>query len=399
MLWVGLTGGIGAGKSTVAQRLLERGATLIDSDVLAREVLEPGTDGLASVVEHFGTGVLHEDGSLNRAALAEHVFADDSARSALNGIVHPRVAELTARRVRQAPADAVVVHDIPLLVENGYAPDYHLVVVVDAPVEDRVARLVRRGLDESDARARIRAQATEEQRREAADAWLDNGGAEDELVAEVDRLWDERLVPFERNVREGRRTQSRPPKLVDPDPEWPRQARRLCARIAKAAGERGLRGDHIGSTAVPELPAKDVIDLQLTVRTMDDADALAEPLGEAGFPVIPDIHGDNPREPAPDPADWRKRLHASADPDRRVNLHLRTPGSPGWRYALLFRDWLCADEEARAEYLGVKRRAAAEHAADPDHDGYTEEKEPWFDEALPRAERWAERSGWNPPEV
>ncbi len=399
MLWVGLTGGIGSGKSTVAQRLVDRGATLIDADVLARDVLAVGSDGLAAVVERFGGGVLHADGSLNRAAMAEHVFADDSARVELNGIVHPRVAERTTEMLARAPQDAVVVHDIPLLVENGYASGYHLVLIVDAPVEDRVHRLVQRGLEESDARARIDAQASERERREAADVWLDNSGPKDRVLAELDRLWDERLVPFESNVREGRRAGKRPPLLVDPDPEWPRQARRLSARIGTAAGERALRIDHVGSTSVPGLPAKDVIDLQVTVRGTDDADDLAEPLARAGFPVVPGIHGDTPHDIEPDPERWRKSVHASADPGRRAHVHLRPAGSAGWRYELLFRDWLRDDPSAREEYLEVERRAATRHGDDPDHDGYAEAKEPWFASALPRAEEWAQRTGWEPPAV
>lgn len=399
VLWVGLTGGIGSGKSTVARRLVERGATLIDADALSREVLAAGSDGLAAVVEGFGSGVLHPDGSLNRAALAEHVFADDSARMQLNEIVHPRVADRTAEMVARAPSDAIVVHDIPLLVENGYAAGYHLVVVVDAPVEDRVARLVERGLGESDARARIRAQASDEDRREAADVWLDNDGPVEQVLAEVDRLWDERLVPFEANARAGRRADGNPPRLVDPDPEWPRDARRLADRIERAGGEAVLRVDHIGSTAVPGIPAKDVVDLQVTVRGMDEADALAEPLGRAGFPVLAEILGDTPHGADADPDDWRKRVHASADPGRRANVHLRGAGSAGWRSALLLRDWLWDDPSAREDYLALKRRVAAQHADDPDHDGYADAKEPWFDDALRRAERWAEETGWRPPQV
>jgi dephospho-CoA kinase len=191
---VGLTGGAGAGKSTVAARLRELGAVVIDADALAREVLEPGSDGLAEVVKAFGDGVLHPDGSLDRAALAAVVFADPERRRRLEAITHPRIAGRTSELLADAPADAVVVHDIPLLVEKAMAPAYDLVVVVDAPEEERVRRLVRRGLPEDDARARIAAQATRADRKAVADVWLENNGSADELRAAVDALWKDRLA-------------------------------------------------------------------------------------------------------------------------------------------------------------------------------------------------------------
>jgi dephospho-CoA kinase len=190
---VGLSGGAGAGKSTVARRLKELGAVVIDADALAREVVEPGTDGLRDVVEAFGHQVLRPDGSLDRAALAAVVFADPEQRRRLEQITHPRIAARTSEILASAPDDAVVVHDVPLLVEKGLAPAYDVVVIVDATFEGRVQRLVGRGLSEADARARIAAQATEEERRAVADVWLENDGSTDELVRQVDLLWHERL--------------------------------------------------------------------------------------------------------------------------------------------------------------------------------------------------------------
>lgn len=399
MLRVGLSGGIGSGKSTVAARLAELGAVLIDADVLAREVVRPGSAGLAELAERFGPEILTADGALDRPAMARTVFGDDQARADLNAITHPKIGALTAERMAQAPADAIVVHDVPLLVENDYAANYHLVLIVDAPEEERVRRLTGRGLAAEDARARIRSQATDEQRREAADVWLDNTGAVEDLVAEVDRLWSRRLVPFEGNVRAERRAPTHPPQVVEPDSEWPRAARRVSARVLSAAGEKGQRVDHIGSTSVPGLPAKDVIDLQLAVRSMEDGDAVAAALGEAGFPAYHGIQRDNVHGVIdPDPAGWLKRFHTSADPGRYVNLHVRVLGSPGWRVALLFRDWLRADADARAEYAAVKRELAERYGSDPDHERYAEAKEPWFLAALPRAQEWADRTGWTPEE-
>ncbi|MHA6623025.1 dephospho-CoA kinase [Pseudonocardia sp. DLS-67] len=394
MLRVGLTGGIGSGKSTVARRLVARGGVLVDSDVLAREVVAPGTGGLEEVAGAFGAGVLDSSGGLDRPALAAVVFGDPEARGRLNAIIHPRVRERSAELIAAAPADAVVVQDIPLLVENDMAPFFPLVVVVHADAEERVRRLVLRGLPEVDARARIAAQASDAARRAAADVWLPNDGTERDLEAAVDALWERRLVPFEANLRERRPSAAGAPRLVDPDPEWPAAAARLRARVAAAVGERGRGVAHVGSTAVPGLPAKDVIDLQLGVDSLADADAVRDDLQDAGFPWHPGIDHDNPKPPG-SPV-WPKRVHASADPGRVVNLHVREVGSPGWRYALLFRDWLRADAAVRAEYLGIKRTAAERYADDPGVDRYVEVKEPWFDAASDRADAWAATSAWVP---
>jgi dephospho-CoA kinase len=350
------------------------------------------------VVEAFGAGILASDGSLDRPGLAKLVFNDGAARARLNAVVHPLVRARSAELVAAAPPEAVLVHDIPLLVENGLAPGFHLVIVVDAPVEPRIRRLVERGMPEDDARARIAAQATDEQRRAAADVWLDNSGWPDQVQAATDELWAERLVPFEANIRLRRGLRSQP-RLVEPDPTWPRQAARLAARLSLAAGERLLRADHVGSTAVPGLAAKDVIDLQLSVRSLADADAIRDALTDAGFPWLPDLTFDHPKPSNPDPKDWEKRVHSSADPGRLANVHVRVAGSPGWRSSLLFRDWLRADDGARAEYLAVKRASEQANAGAQDSTGYTAAKVPWFYDAVVRAERWAEATRWAPPPV
>ncbi|WP_086819175.1 dephospho-CoA kinase [Allokutzneria sp. NRRL B-24872] len=388
MLRVGLTGGIGSGKSTVSGRLAELGAVVIDSDLLAREVVAPGTDGLRDVVAVFGEGVLAEDGSLDRPALAKIVFSDDAARRALNGIVHPRVGARTGEMMAAAPSEAIVVHDVPLLVENGMAPAYHLVLVVDAPVDERVRRLVSaRGMAESDARSRIAAQASDEQRRAAADVWLDNGGERAAVLAEVDELWEQRLLPFEANTREQRVHRVGSPKVVDYDPEWPAQAARLIARLQAATG--GAPVEHIGSTSVPGLAAKNVVDLQLGVGSLEEADKLAHTLAEAGFPRYPDALTDTVLPSHPDPEVWRKRVHCSADPGRPVNLHVRVREWPAWRYALVFRDWLRAHPHEVTAYATLKRELAPAFAADGGATRYADAKDPWMHAALARAVDWA----------
>ena len=189
MVRIGLTGGIASGKSTVSQVLRELGAVVIDADALAREVVERGTPGLAAVVEEFGPGLLTPDGDLDRSAMGRLVFGDEDARRRLEGIIHPLVYQRITELEAEAPADAVVVHDIPLLTENARAGDFDAVIVVDVPEEVQVERMVRdRGWTVDDARSRIRAQATREQRRAIATYVVDNSGTHEDLrrrVAEV----------------------------------------------------------------------------------------------------------------------------------------------------------------------------------------------------------------------
>ena len=286
MLRVGLTGGIGAGKSTVARRLAARGAVLVDADVLAREVVARGTPGLAAVVDRFGAGVLTTGGDLDRPALGRTVFADPAARAALNAIVHPLVAARRHELTAAAPADAVVVEDVPLLVETGSAAGYPLVVVVEADADERERRLVGdRGMTPQEARARIAAQATDEERRAVADVLLGNPrrttGGPDPLLAAVDRLWDERLVPFEANLR-ARRLAPRPPRTV-PLPAGPAAAARVLARVAHVAGERALSLERAGSPALPGPVAQGVIGLEVVVADLRVAAELAEDLLAVGL--------------------------------------------------------------------------------------------------------------------
>jgi dephospho-CoA kinase len=192
MLKVGLTGGIGAGKSEVSRLLVECGAVLIDADRIAREVVEPGTPGLAAVVAAFGEEVLAADGSLDRPRLGSIVFADQDRLGVLNSIVHPLVRDRSRELEEAAAEDAVVVHDVPLLTENGLAPLYDLVIVVDADPATQLDRLVRlRGMAEEDARARMAAQATREQRRGIADIVIDNDVPLEDLRRRVREVWDE----------------------------------------------------------------------------------------------------------------------------------------------------------------------------------------------------------------
>ncbi len=201
MLTVGLTGGIGAGKSEVSRLLVERGAVLIDADRIAREVVEPGTPGLAAVVEAFGEEILAEDGSLDRPRLGALVFSDSDKLATLNSIVHPLVGARSRELEEAAPEDAVVVHDVPLLTENGLARLYDVVIVVDAGTGTQLDRLVRlRGMSEEDARARMAAQATREQRRAVADIVIDNDVPLDALERRVEEVWAD-LV---RRAREAR---------------------------------------------------------------------------------------------------------------------------------------------------------------------------------------------------
>ena len=192
MLRVGLTGGIGSGKSEVSKRLAAQGAVVIDADAIAREVVAAGTDGLAEVVEAFGPEILRADGQLDRPRLGDIVFADPALRGKLNAIVHPRVGARMAELERGAGPRAIVVHDVPLIAENGLAGGYDLVLVVDVPPRIQVERLVRyRGMTREQAQARMAAQASREQRLAIAGIVIDNSGSLAELDRQVGDLWAE----------------------------------------------------------------------------------------------------------------------------------------------------------------------------------------------------------------
>jgi dephospho-CoA kinase len=189
MLMVGLTGGIGSGKSTVAGLLARRGAVVVDADAIAREVVEPGTPALAQLVEQFGASILQADGSLDRSALAAAAFVDDEHRKQLEAITHPAIGEEFLRRVAEAPPAAVVIHDVPLLVESKRGFEYGAVIVVEAPLETRLDRLEERGVPRDDARRRIDLQATDEERRKVATWVVDNAGDLAALERQVAEIW------------------------------------------------------------------------------------------------------------------------------------------------------------------------------------------------------------------
>ncbi len=393
MLRVGLTGGIGSGKSTVSAQLASLGAVVVDADAVAREVVGPGMPAFAAIVARFGQGVVGPDGGIDRPALGRIVFGNPAALRDLEAITHPAISARTEEIVAGVRPDAVLVHDMPLLVEKAMGAEYHLVLVVGAAEEVRLRRLVdQRGMSEADARARIAAQADDDARRAAADVWLDNEGTTEALRVSVLRLWHERLEPFEANVRHGIRSRLAHPTLSPPDPTWPAQAARLLARIHHCVGSAAVTFDHIGSTAVPGLVAKDVVDLQVGVPSLARADdpSFVTAMAAGGF-VRPDgVWDDNGK----DGTRWPKRFHASCDPGRVAHVHVREVGSPGWAWALMFRDWLRADPAERVGYATMKTELAASVASVTD---YAEAKEPWFEEADVRARAWAERTGWRPP--
>lgn len=390
MLRVGLTGGIGSGKSMVAARLAQCGAAIIDSDRIARAVLEPDTAGLRAVVREFGEAILTEDGTLDRSALAVRVFDNADARGRLNAIVHPLVAACAAELVAAAPAEAILIQDIPLLVEVGMAAVFALVIVVHADAAVRLRRLVeQRDMVESDAAARIAAQATDEQRRAVADVWLDNNRGRKDTFTAVDQLWKQRLVPFEANLRlRHPAARAANPVVVPSDCSWPQQAERVIARIATVAGQRAHRIDHIGSTAVPGLDAKDVLDVQVVVEDLAAAEQLAEDLVGAGLVRREGRWRDN----AHDGTAWDKAMATNADPTRAVNCHVRPTASPTWREAVLLRDWLRAHPAGVEEYAQLKNRLAVQ-LWDSIED-YASAKTSFVFNALDQAEQWALRTGW-----
>lgn len=192
MKLIGLTGGIGSGKSTIARRLKELGARVIDADVVSREVVEPGQPALAAIVATFGAHVLNADGTLNRAQLGDIVFTDKEARDKLNNIVHPAVRERSQKLFSEAKDHEVVVYDVPLLVESENSYSFEHIIVASAPEQIRVERLMEhRGMTESEARARIESQASEESRLSLADTVIDTSGSLEETYSQVARFWKE----------------------------------------------------------------------------------------------------------------------------------------------------------------------------------------------------------------
>ncbi len=374
----------------VASRLAQCGASIIDSDLTAREVLEAGTAGLRAVVDEFGEGVLAADGTLDRSALAARVFDHSGARARLNAIVHPLVAARSAELTATVRSDAVVVYDVPLLVENDMAAGFPLVVVVHADAAVRLHRLVeQRGMAHAHAAARVAAQATDEQRHAVADVWLDNSGSPDHTLATVDRLWAQQLVPFEANLRHHRRApRTAVPVLVASDDRWPQQAQRVIQRIAAVAGRRAQRIDHIGSTAVPGLDAKDVLDVQVVVGDLAVAEQLADDLIAAGLVRLAGHRCDHAR----DSTTWDKAYATNADPTRAVNCHIRPADSPAWREAVLLRDWLRAHPAGVREYAELKHRLTAQLWTSIE--AYADAKTPFVSSALDRAQLWARRTGW-----
>lgn len=398
---VAVTGGIGAGKSTISALLADRGALVIDSDRLAREAVAAGTPGLAAVAERFGAGVIAADGTLDRAALASIVFTDPAARRALEGITHPLVRARAAELQAAAPRGSVVVNDIPLLTTAAAAGSFHLVIGVGVPPDVRVERLIGRGLTAADAQARIAAQIDDETRQALCDVWIDNGGTAAQTRRSAEPLWS-RLAGFAANQEAGNAAVRGGPLLVPPDSRWPDVARRLISRVRAAVGE--CRIDHIGSTAVPGLPAKDVIDLQLTLNDLEQAKSFAPLLAGAGFPRLAiqttdtahEFHFDNGAPGDEYPDRWRKSLHINADPGQAVNLHLRVKDWPNWLWSLRFRDWLRSDLTARVDYLAVKEQAELEHGQDADVSGYAAAKEDFLTGSDARIEAWASRTDWTP---
>ena len=398
MLRVGVTGGIGSGKSSVAARLRTLGAHVVDADAVAREVVEPGSDALLLIRERFGDGVIRDDGALDRAALAAIVFDDRDALRALEAITTPAITARVTTLRREAPEGGVSVFDMPLLVERGLWVHEHLNVVVDVDAETRVQRLVeQRALGAADARARIAAQATDGERRAVADVVVDNSGTPRQLEQTVDALWRERIEPYAVTEVGGIRTRrAGRGAVVDPQGDWGARGERVVAKIGAALAPSGVATEvsHIGSTAVPGLMAKDVVDVQVGVRHLVDADhgAVRAAMRGAGYLLSEGNSFDTPK-PGTDPAAWGKRFYGGCDPAQVVHVHVREFGSPGWRFALLFRDWLVHVPAEREAYASEKRRLLA---IDDDTGAYVEAKEPWFDDAWRRAQVWADETGWRP---
>jgi dephospho-CoA kinase len=389
MLLVAVTGGIGSGKSTLAGMLRDRGGVLVDADALAREVVEPGRPALAEIVAHFGPRVLTADATLDRAALAEIVFSDASALAILESITHPPIRALFEQRVAALPADAIVIHEVPLLAEKALGDQYHLVVGVTVTDEVRAARLAGRGMDQVAMARRLAHQVNDIDRARHCDLLIANDGGLGALADAADRLWSGRLVAFAANMEAGvPAARGAEVRLVPSQPDWHITAERLMARLRRVLGA-DVSITHVGSTAVPGLPAKEIIDLQVTVVDLEAVDPA--PYRGAGYAMHPSIDSDTPRPSDPDPGAWRKRFFRSCDPGCAVNIHVRQAGSPGERFARLFPAWLTADPVAREEYATLKEGLAAQGMTMGE---YADAKEPWLSAHEARMLAWAEGAGW-----
>lgn len=331
MVRIGLTGGIGAGKSTVAQMFRERGVPVIDADAVAREVVEPGEPALARIAERFGSEVLAADGSLDRQVLAARAFTTPESTQALNAIMHPAIGRRSAELFARYADATMVVHDVPLLVENGLAPNYHLAILVDVPARERVRRLVEsRGLDADDAWARIARQASDEERLAACDIVLDNSGAPEDLAEEFAELFSARLAPFADNLRLGIAVPA-PTVTVPADAGWPAEAARTLARITRACDAAGLevaRLSHVGPTAVPGGPAANVLDFELVVPRTEREGAVS-PMATTNSRVGPvaSAAGFVSCDPALF-ADWDADTRADAPAPRGETFASADPGRP-----------------------------------------------------------------------
>ena len=373
MLKIGLTGGIGAGKSTVSDIFAKHGASIIDADKIAREVVAPGEPLLQELAATFGQVVIASDGGLDRAQLAVMAFADEEGTAALNALMHPAIRDRTAEHFARHSDAEVVVHDVPLLVENAMTPAYHLNLLVDVPAEVRLERLMSaRGMDRGDAEARIARQATDEERLAVCDIVIDNAGPVETTRARVSELVEERILPFAANLQRERWAERGRAELVDPDTQkWSAQAQQIIAKLHHGIGEQ-YRIEHIGSTAVPGLVAKDVIDLQLLVPDLATARALSTRLTELGYPGQDSFDNSGAGDSEP------KRIHANTDPGRAVNLHVRTEASVGAVFARELLELLRDDAAERERYAQLKRSLAQEHAGDAQAEDYAEAKEPYF---------------------
>lgn len=283
MLFLGLTGGIGAGKSTVSSELDRLGAEIIDADKIAREVVAPGTPGLDLLAAEFGEEIITFDGELDRAKLAQIAFASPERTAALNAITHPLIAERTFERIANAPQDGIVVHDMPLLLESGMQTGYHLTLVVDAPRELRIQRLVKfRGLDAEDVRNRMDKQVSDAVRRAEADILFDNTGTPEQLVEQVREAWDRRLVRMNHNLTYHHAVFA-PAEIIAYRPEWPAEARRAAGRLAKTLAHLAASVTHTGMTAEQGMPAVDVIELTVSPAEAITPAQVVERLVSAGY--------------------------------------------------------------------------------------------------------------------
>lgn len=375
MIKIGLSGGIGSGKSTVVKMLSSCGAYIIDSDKLAREVVEPGTPGLHSIVEHFGEKVLAESGELNRNALSAIVFQSDEARKVLNSITHPRIAQRTQQLIEEAPRDSIIVHDTPLLVELNLGVFYDAVIIVWASMETRLHRLQKyRDMPQEEALSRIHAQTSDEIRSQTADVVIDNNSTVEAARAQVYDLFYHYLVPWRDHLIEGEPL-SMPISLVShqgKNPIAPKIIARLWTLLHSVTDSGIVSIEHIGATSMNLSLGQDIIDIHITVTHWNKKDIILSTLKDGGYVMVKYRH---------DEEKLAEYILSSTNPLRKSCIYIHHVDNPCREMYLHSNEFLRLHPQYHQQYIQSKVEGLLSEK-------YSHNKKLFFESLYPQIQQW-----------